>query len=121
MGALLSRSSQRRRNCTWCSNARKLLKIKFIHFNFCQKFIFFHPLLTNQALAFLGKMYFFSTQERLENFKTNPRKYLLPQVPRNPVRVAVTGQPSAAKSSLVQALATHYSCEGYFLKISSRA
>ena len=63
------------------------------------------------ALAFLGKMYFFSSPERMENFKINPRKYLLPQTPRNPVRVAVTGQPSAGKTTLVTALASYYGCE----------
>ena len=63
------------------------------------------------ALAFLGKMYFFSSAERMENFKINPRKYLLPQTPRNPVRVAVTGQPSGGTSTLVKTLAKYYGCE----------
>ena len=63
------------------------------------------------ALALLGKMYFFSSEERMANFKINPRKYLLPQTPRNPVRVAVTGQPSSGKSTLVKQLAEYYGCE----------
>ena len=47
----------------------------------------------------------------MDNFKINPRKYVIPQTPRNPVRVMVTGQPSAGKTTLVNAMAEHYGCE----------
>ena len=63
------------------------------------------------SLAFLGKMYFFSNVERLEYFKINPRKYLLPAKPRNAVRVAVSGHAESGKSTLVAKLAEHYSSE----------
>ena len=63
------------------------------------------------SLAFLGKMYFFSSVERMDYFKINPRKYLLPSEPRNAIRVAVTGHAGAGKSTLVARLAEHYNCD----------
>ena len=49
------------------------------------------------SLAFLGKMYFFSSQERMDFFKINPRKYLLPAEPRNAIRLAISGHAEAGK------------------------
>ena len=63
------------------------------------------------SLAFLGKMYFFSSSERMDYFKINPRKYLLPSEPRNAIRVAVAGHAEAGKSALVARLAEHYHCD----------
>lgn len=40
---------------------------------------------------------------------TNPRRYLLPPMPRPPCRVAITGPPQAGKSTLCKLLAQHYS------------
>ena len=56
-------------------------------------------------------MYFFSNVERLEYFKINPRKYLLPAKPRNAVRVAVCGHAESGKSTLAVKLAEHYGSE----------
>lgn len=56
-------------------------------------------------------MFFFSSQERLDLFKINPRKYLLPTTPRNPIRLAVAGHPGAGKSTLADLLAKHYGCD----------
>jgi len=69
------------------------------------------PGLPNLSLSFIGQMFFFSSQERLDLFKINPRKYLLPTTPRNPIRLAVAGHPGAGKSTLVELLAKHYGCE----------
>ena len=69
------------------------------------------PGLPNLSLSFIGQMYFFSSQERLDLFKINPRKYLLPTTPRNPIRLAVAGHPGSGKSTLAQLLAKHYGCE----------
>jgi adenylate/nucleoside-diphosphate kinase len=65
----------------------------------------------NFALAFLGKMFFISSQERYENFKINPRKYLIPTKPNNPLRIAVTGFPESGKSTIAAELAKLFNCE----------
>ena len=72
---------------------------------------FLIPGLPNLSLSFIGQMFFFSSQERLDLFKINPRKYLLPTTPRNPIRLCIAGHPGAGKSTLSQLLANHYNCE----------
>lgn len=39
---------------------------------------------------------------------TNPRRYLLPPMPRPPCRVSIIGPPQAGKSTLCKLLAQHY-------------
>lgn len=57
---------------------------------------------------FQDKLYALSSQEALQKFRTNPRRYLLPPMPSAPCRVAVVGPPQAGKSALCRLLAEHY-------------
>ena len=56
-------------------------------------------------------MYFFSSDQALNDFKINPRKYLIPSTPRNPIRIAIVGHPDSGKSTLANSLAQLYDCE----------
>lgn len=53
-------------------------------------------------------MYVLSSQEAYQKFLKNPRRYLLPPMPRPPCRVSIIGPPLAGKSTLCKLLAQHY-------------
>uniref|UniRef100_W5KSE9 Adenylate kinase 9 n=1 Tax=Astyanax mexicanus TaxID=7994 RepID=W5KSE9_ASTMX len=58
--------------------------------------------------VFLDKIYVLSSQEALQKFMVNPRRYLLPPMPRPPCRMAVIGPPCSGKSTMCTLLAKHY-------------
>uniref|UniRef100_A0A8C2ZHF6 AAA+ ATPase domain-containing protein n=1 Tax=Cyclopterus lumpus TaxID=8103 RepID=A0A8C2ZHF6_CYCLU len=60
------------------------------------------------SVGFQDKLYILSSQEAYEKFITNPRRYLLPPMPRPPCRVSIIGPPQAGKSTLCKLLAQHY-------------
>uniref|UniRef100_A0A3Q1CXD4 Nucleoside-diphosphate kinase n=1 Tax=Amphiprion ocellaris TaxID=80972 RepID=A0A3Q1CXD4_AMPOC len=60
------------------------------------------------SVGFQDKLYILSSQEAYHKFITNPRRYLLPPMPRAPCRVSVIGPPQAGKSTLCKLLAHHY-------------
>ncbi|XP_076612348.1 adenylate kinase 9 isoform X2 [Chaetodon auriga] len=60
------------------------------------------------CVGFQDKMYILSSQEAYQKFITNPRRYLLPPMPRPPCRVSIIGPPQAGKSTLCKLLAQHY-------------
>ncbi|XP_040920922.1 adenylate kinase 9 [Toxotes jaculatrix] len=60
------------------------------------------------SVGFQDKLYILSSQEAYQKFVTNPRRYLLPPMPRPPCRVSITGPPQAGKSTLCKLLAQHY-------------
>ncbi|KAL2082220.1 hypothetical protein ACEWY4_022038 [Coilia grayii] len=60
------------------------------------------------AVGFLDKIYVLSSAQALYKFMTNPRRYLLPPMPRPPCKVAVIGQPCTGKTTLSRRLAEHY-------------
>ncbi|XP_029281159.1 LOW QUALITY PROTEIN: adenylate kinase 9 [Cottoperca gobio] len=60
------------------------------------------------SVGFQDKVYILSSQEAYQKFVTNPRRYLLPPMPRPPCRVSIIGPPQAGKSTLCKLLAQHY-------------
>ncbi|XP_026196504.1 adenylate kinase 9 isoform X2 [Anabas testudineus] len=60
------------------------------------------------CVGFQGKMYILSSQEAYQKFVTNPRRYLIPPMPRPPCRVSIIGPPQSGKSTLCKLLAQHY-------------
>ncbi|KAL7388763.1 hypothetical protein ABVT39_020280 [Epinephelus coioides] len=60
------------------------------------------------CVGFQDKLYILSSQEAYQKFVTNPRRYLLPPMPRPPCRVSIIGPPQAGKSTLSRLLAQHY-------------
>ncbi|CDQ90195.1 unnamed protein product [Oncorhynchus mykiss] len=52
------------------------------------------------SVGFMDKIYILSSQEALGRFMLNPRRYLLPPMPRPPCKVSVIGPPCAGKSTL---------------------
>ncbi|XP_034755965.1 adenylate kinase 9 isoform X4 [Etheostoma cragini] len=60
------------------------------------------------CVGFQDKLYILSSQEACQKFFTNPRRYLLPPMPRLPCRVSIIGPPQAGKSTLCKLLAQHY-------------
>ncbi|XP_071335378.1 adenylate kinase 9 isoform X3 [Trachinotus anak] len=60
------------------------------------------------SIGFQDKLYILSSQEAYQKFVTNPRRYLLPPMPRAPCRVSIIGPPQAGKSTLCKLLAQHY-------------
>ncbi|XP_047429649.1 adenylate kinase 9 [Mugil cephalus] len=60
------------------------------------------------SVGFQDKLYILSSQEACQKFVTNPRRYLLPPMPRSPCRVSVVGPPQAGKSTACKLLAQHY-------------
>ncbi|KAL3052487.1 hypothetical protein OYC64_005101 [Pagothenia borchgrevinki] len=60
------------------------------------------------CVGFQDKMYVLSSQEAYQKFLKNPRRYLLPPMPRPPCRVSIIGPPLAGKSTLCKLLAQHY-------------
>nr|XP_046228264.1 adenylate kinase 9 [Scatophagus argus] len=69
------------------------------------KFILGKPEL---CVGFQDKIYIISSEEAFQKFITNPRRYLLPPLPRSPCRVSIIGPPQAGKSTLCKLLAQHY-------------
>lgn len=61
--------------------------------------------------SFRDKLYIISSQEAYKKFSMNPRKYLLPPMPRSPCRVSIIGPPQAGKSTMCKLLAQHYGVE----------
>ncbi|KAI3363735.1 hypothetical protein L3Q82_001351 [Scortum barcoo] len=53
------------------------------------------------CIGFQDKLYVLSSQEACQKFVTNPRRYLLPPMPRPPCRVSIIGPPQAGKSTLL--------------------
>ncbi|XP_030626692.1 adenylate kinase 9 [Chanos chanos] len=60
------------------------------------------------AMGFLDKLYVLSSKEALQLFVENPRRYLLPPMPRPPCKVAIIGPACSGKTSLSGLLAQHY-------------
>ncbi|XP_044026265.1 adenylate kinase 9 isoform X2 [Siniperca chuatsi] len=60
------------------------------------------------CVGFQDKLYILSSQEAYQKFVTNPRRYLLPPMPRPPCKVSIIGPPQAGKSTLCKLLAQHY-------------
>nr|XP_055042295.1 adenylate kinase 9 isoform X3 [Misgurnus anguillicaudatus] len=60
------------------------------------------------SVGFMDKIYILSSQEALQKFKTNPRRYLLPPMPHLPCRVSVIGPLCSGKSTMSALLAKHY-------------
>ncbi|XP_031726212.1 adenylate kinase 9 isoform X2 [Anarrhichthys ocellatus] len=60
------------------------------------------------CVGFQDKLYILSSEEAYQKFVTNPRRYLLPPMPRPPCRVSIIGPPQAGKSTLCKLLAQHY-------------
>ncbi|KAE8286847.1 Adenylate kinase 9 [Larimichthys crocea] len=60
------------------------------------------------CVGFQDKLYILSSQEAYQKFLTNPRRYLLPPMPRPPCKVSIIGPPQAGKSTLCKLLAQHY-------------
>ncbi|XP_032398949.1 adenylate kinase 9 isoform X3 [Etheostoma spectabile] len=60
------------------------------------------------CVGFQDKLYILSSQEACQKFFINPRRYLLPPMPRLPCRVSIIGPPQAGKSTLCKLLAQHY-------------
>lgn len=52
-------------------------------------------------------MYVLSSQKAYQKFITNPRRYLLPPMPRLPCRISIIGPPQAGTSTLCKLLAQH--------------
>uniref|UniRef100_A0A8C5I2P8 Uncharacterized protein n=1 Tax=Gouania willdenowi TaxID=441366 RepID=A0A8C5I2P8_GOUWI len=61
------------------------------------------------CLGFQDKFYILSSQEAYQKFVTNPRRYLLPPMPRPHCKVSIIGPPLSGKSTISQLLAQHYS------------
>ncbi|XP_051264627.1 adenylate kinase 9 isoform X2 [Dicentrarchus labrax] len=66
------------------------------------------PGMPELSVGFQDKMYILSSQEAYQKFITNPRRYLLPPMPRPPCRVSIIGPPQAGKSTLCKLVAQHY-------------
>uniref|UniRef100_A0A7N8XC24 Uncharacterized protein n=1 Tax=Mastacembelus armatus TaxID=205130 RepID=A0A7N8XC24_9TELE len=60
------------------------------------------------SVGFQDKLYILSSQEAYQKFVTNPRRYLVPPMPRPPCRVSIIGPPQAGKTTLCRLLAQHY-------------
>lgn len=58
--------------------------------------------------SFQDKLYILSNSEAYEKFITNPRRYLIPPMPRPPCRVSIIGPSLSGKSTLCKLLAQHY-------------
>ncbi|XP_016391733.1 adenylate kinase 9-like, partial [Sinocyclocheilus rhinocerous] len=60
------------------------------------------------AVGFIDKFYILSSQEALQKFMANPRRYLLPHIPHLPCKVSVIGPPCSGKSTMSALLAEYY-------------
>ena len=56
----------------------------------------------------MDKIYLLSSDEALNEFKKNPRPFLLPPQPIIPCKLAVLGPPLSGKSSICKVLAERY-------------
>lgn len=56
----------------------------------------------------MDKFYVLSSQEALQKFMVNPRRYLLPHIPHLPCKVSVIGPPCSGKSTMSALLAEYY-------------
>ncbi|XP_073708860.1 adenylate kinase 9 [Garra rufa] len=59
------------------------------------------------AVGFIDKFYILSSQDALQKFMANPRRYLLPHIPHLPCKVSVIGPPCSGKSTVCTLLAEH--------------
>ncbi|KAM9354982.1 adenylate kinase 9 [Pholidichthys leucotaenia] len=62
----------------------------------------------NFCIGFQDKLYILSSEEACKKFVTNPRRYLLPPMPRLPRRISIIGPPQAGKTTISKLLAEHY-------------
>ncbi|XP_019911702.1 adenylate kinase 9-like isoform X2 [Esox lucius] len=60
------------------------------------------------SVGFLDKVYVLSSSEAYGKFMLNPRRYLLPPMPRPPCKVSVIGPLCSGKTTLCALLAQHY-------------
>uniref|UniRef100_A0A673AJA2 Uncharacterized protein n=1 Tax=Sphaeramia orbicularis TaxID=375764 RepID=A0A673AJA2_9TELE len=60
------------------------------------------------SVGFQDKLYFLSSKEAYQKFVTNPRRYLVPPMPRPPCRVSIIGPSQSGKSTLCKLLTQHY-------------
>ncbi|KAK7907798.1 hypothetical protein WMY93_016410 [Mugilogobius chulae] len=60
------------------------------------------------CVGFQDKMYVLSNAEATKKFMVNPRRYLVPPMPRPPCRVCIIGPSLSGKSTLCNLLAQHY-------------
>ncbi|XP_044232196.1 adenylate kinase 9 isoform X1 [Thunnus albacares] len=60
------------------------------------------------SVGFQDKLYILSSQEACQKFVANPRRYLLPPMPRPPCRVSIIGPPQTGTSTLCKLLAQNY-------------
>ncbi|KAM4713125.1 adenylate kinase 9 [Anableps anableps] len=60
------------------------------------------------SVGFLDKLYILSSQEAYHKFVTNPRRYLLPPMPRAPCKVSIIGPSQVGKSTMCNLVAQHY-------------
>ncbi|XP_047243110.1 adenylate kinase 9 isoform X2 [Girardinichthys multiradiatus] len=72
------------------------------------------------SVGFQDKLYILSSQEAYQKFVTNPRRYLLPPIPRPPCRVSIIGPSQAGKSTMCSLLARHYGAVDLNLEELSR-
>uniref|UniRef100_A0A8C6SZD8 Nucleoside-diphosphate kinase n=1 Tax=Neogobius melanostomus TaxID=47308 RepID=A0A8C6SZD8_9GOBI len=63
------------------------------------------------CVGFQDKMYILSTAEAYGKFTVNPRRYLVPPMPRPPCRVSIIGPSLSGKTTLCNLLAQHYNAE----------
>ncbi|XP_014328191.1 adenylate kinase 9 isoform X2 [Xiphophorus maculatus] len=63
---------------------------------------------TDLCVGFQDKLYILSSQDAYQKFITNPRRYLLPPMPRPPCKVCIIGSSLAGKSTMCSLLAQHY-------------
>ncbi|XP_061587402.1 adenylate kinase 9 [Cololabis saira] len=60
------------------------------------------------SVGFQDKLYILSSQESYQKFVANPRRYLLPPMPRLPCRVSIIGPPQTGKTTLCKLVAQNY-------------
>ncbi|KAJ0026848.1 hypothetical protein NQD34_017848, partial [Periophthalmus magnuspinnatus] len=66
------------------------------------------PGIPDFCVGFQDKMYILSNAEAYEKFIVNPRRYLVPPMPRPPCRVCIIGPSLSGKSTLCNLVAQHY-------------
>ncbi|XP_054992699.1 adenylate kinase 9 [Sorex araneus] len=64
--------------------------------------------LPDYSVSFLGKMYCLSSEETLKTFLLNPRPYLLPPMPKPPLKIFIFGPHCSGRTTLSHFLAEHY-------------
>uniref|UniRef100_A0A087X4I3 Adenylate kinase 9 n=1 Tax=Poecilia formosa TaxID=48698 RepID=A0A087X4I3_POEFO len=63
---------------------------------------------TDLCVGFQDKLYILSCQDAYQKFIANPRRYLLPPMPRPPCKVCIIGSSQTGKSTMCSLLAQHY-------------